>query len=171
MDHTHSHGQAAPHSANCATPCPGCETVEHCQRNGCLPIITTRPPEVLQPPAVPAAVQRQAMTDAAHDVLAERHRQVEAEGWTPEHDDEHCAGEMATAAGLYALHAHSNDPTKRLMAPGHWPWDYRWWKAGAPRRMLVKAGALILAELERLDRATARCTGSSKEGQGGEPKQ
>ncbi len=39
------------------------------------------------------------------DVQAERRRQVEAEGWTPKHDDEHADGQMAQAAGCYALHA------------------------------------------------------------------
>jgi len=38
------------------------------------------------------------MTKAALDVLAERRRQIEAEGWTPEHDDEHDAGALALAA-------------------------------------------------------------------------
>ncbi len=36
-------------------------------------------------------------TFASRDMLAERRRQVEAEGWTSEHDDEHDAGEMARA--------------------------------------------------------------------------
>lgn len=31
-----------------------------------------------------------------------------------------------------------------------------WWKPGAPRRMLIKAAALIVAEIERLDRAAAK---------------
>ena len=41
------------------------------------------------------------MTRAIDDVLAERHRQVEAEGWTPEHDDTHARGEMASAAACW----------------------------------------------------------------------
>ncbi len=44
-------------------------------------------------------------TQAAADVLAERHRQVEAKGWTPEHDDEHDGGQLAAAASAYALAA------------------------------------------------------------------
>jgi hypothetical protein len=41
-----------------------------------------------------------------------------------------------------------------------WPssWGAHWLKDTAPRRDLVKAGALILAEIERLDRAEARQT-------------
>lgn len=37
--------------------------------------------------------------------------------------------------------------------PWGWPWDASWWKPNARRRNLVKAGALILAEIERIDRA------------------
>lgn len=88
------------------------------------------------------------------DVLAERQRQVEAEGWTPEHDDEHRNGELARAAACYTLPI--------LLDPGEtpfgWPddWDADWWKPTTRRRDLVKAGALILAEIERLDRAEAQ---------------
>lgn len=33
-----------------------------------------------------------------------------------------------------------------------WPWDAKWWKPKNTRRDLVRAGALIVAELERMDR-------------------
>ena len=88
-----------------------------------------------------------ALTKAAQDVLAERQRQISAEGWTPEHDDEHGKGELALAAGKYAGAAGG---WTSLVG---WPWSLECWKPGTPRRMLVKAGALILAEIERLDRA------------------
>ncbi|HID9945579.1 TPA: hypothetical protein ACXJMC_002673 [Pseudomonas aeruginosa] len=89
------------------------------------------------------------------DVLAERRRQVEAEGWTPEHDDEHDNGEMARAAACYALAGSSapNDGTAALLVSLAWPWDQQWWKPTSARRDLVKACALALAEIERLDRA------------------
>jgi len=38
--------------------------------------------------------------------------------------------------------------------PDVWPWGGFTWKPTTPRRDLVKAAALILAEIERLDRAT-----------------
>lgn len=98
-----------------------------------------------EPPA------QQPMTDAATDVLAERRRQVEAEGWTPEHDDEHARGEIALAAACYALSAvgvRGGDNAQLRF----WPWDDDWWRPSTPRRDLIKAGALILAEIERLDR-------------------
>lgn len=88
------------------------------------------------------------------DVLAERRRQVDAEGWTPKHDDEHDTGTLATAAGCYAMHTlayRAGDP------PPAWPWDTTWWKPSPDRRRnLIKAGALILAEIERIDRAAEK---------------
>lgn len=104
---------------------------------------------------------------AAQDVLAERRRQVEAEGWTPEHDDRHTVGDLASAAICYATMAVQPEVNRRAIMNAtsrshdgvpflvrHWPWpDCRGWKPTNPRRDLVKAGALILAEIERLDRA------------------
>lgn len=91
------------------------------------------------------------------DVQAERRRQVEAEGWTPEHDDEHADGQMAQAAGCYALHAGGIDTDWpggiRNGSALFWPCDKDWWKPTTTRRDLVKACALALAEIERLDRA------------------
>lgn len=110
---------------------------------------------VLQPERVP-------LTEAARDVLTERQRQISTEGWTPEHDDEHSQGEMAEAAACYAASANVPAILKRLQAPGFWPWAAKWWKPSDTRRDLIKAGALILAEIERLDRAAAR---AAKEGQ------
>jgi len=88
---------------------------------------------------------------AARDVLAERQRQVSAEGWTPEHDDTHTDCSMPLAAACYALDAAGYSVQRHQF----WPWDLTWWKPGQPRRNLVKAAALILAEIERIDRAAA----------------
>ncbi|HGM5010198.1 TPA: hypothetical protein ACKPXC_000473 [Pseudomonas aeruginosa] len=108
------------------------------------------------------------------DVQSERRRQINVEGWTPEHDDEHDSGELAAAGAAYALHAadHLNPYSQGDggdEAPSCWPWhdgiagrgegpektEPAWWKPSTPRRDLVKACALALAEIERLDRATA----------------
>lgn len=93
------------------------------------------------------------MPDALADIATERRRQIEQEGWTPEHDDAHSDGQMATAAACYAISAHSPLRYKRIIMPSWWPWDSTWWKPSTTRRDLVKAGALIAAEIERLDRA------------------
>ncbi len=98
-----------------------------------------------------AELESRTVTAAAADVLAERQRQVTAEGWTPEHDDEHSDGEMALAASSYALYAHKKPIAPAI--PYNWPWEPEWFKQQGARRDLVKAGALILAEIERLDRA------------------
>lgn len=114
------------------------------------------------------------VTEAARDVLAERERQKTIEGWTPEHDDDHRGGQMAAAAAAYAWHASlpdhklpsmgSPDSFLRFIWRHIWPsygtaygaWDDHWWKPTNRRRNLVKAGALILAEIERLDRARSQ---------------
>jgi len=91
---------------------------------------------------------------AARDVIAERQRQISAEGWTPEHDDAHDQWEMLSAAACYAINViEGGDPEGEGRAPFGWPWPIEWWKPTSPRRDLVKAGALIIAEIERLDRA------------------
>ncbi|WP_432538938.1 ead/Ea22-like family protein [Klebsiella pneumoniae] len=97
-----------------------------------------------------AELESRAVTAAAADVLAERKRQVTAEGWTPGHDDEYEHGELANAAGCYALSSELFDCAGEPPRP--WPWPDEWWKPTNRRRDLVKAGALILAEIERLDR-------------------
>lgn len=104
------------------------------------------------------AIHQQAapLSAALADIAAERRRQIEAEGWTPEHDDAHSDGQMATAAACYAISAHSPLRYKRIIMPSWWPWDSTWWKPSTTRRDLVKAGALIAAEIERLDRAAQK---------------
>lgn len=102
-----------------------------------------------------AAAPGNSVPQAWLDVQAERRRQITAEGWTPEHDDEHADGQMARAAACYALAGSSapNDGTAALLVSLAWPWDEQWWKPSTARRDLVKACALALAEIERLDRA------------------
>lgn len=92
------------------------------------------------------------MSKAIEDVTNERQRQQTVEGWTPEHDDQHVNFEMAIAGGLYAIAAVDSHPTLHNSAPSMWPWDKEWWKPTNPRRDLVKAAALIIAEIERIDR-------------------
>ncbi len=114
---------------------------------------TARSMEAWQTRAAPTGQTPQAWLD----VQAERRRQIEAEGWTPEHDDEHADGQMAQAAGCYALHAGGIDTDWpggiRNGSALFWPCDKDWWKPTTTRRDLVKACALALAEIERLDRA------------------
>lgn len=89
-------------------------------------------------------------------IAAERHRQVEVEGWSAEHDDQHTGGAMATAAGCYA-HLAGQQAALGLGSmdvPSGWPWHPAWWKPSPdPARNLEKAGALVAAELDRLHRS------------------
>lgn len=107
-----------------------------------------RPGESAPAPAAP-------LTQAAADVLAERRRQVEVEGWTPEHDDEHKSGGMAVAAACYAAWSMPSRPASEAVAT-LWPWTgwaREWFKPKDTRHNLIRAAALLLAEIERLDRA------------------
>jgi len=94
---------------------------------------------------------------AALDVLAERRRQQEVEGWTADHDDRHVRGELGAMAACYAVPSRLRD----MAAATFWPATIcrSWFKpAGAfdddcaRRRDLVRAAALLIAEIERLDR-------------------
>lgn len=106
------------------------------------------------------------MNKAIKDVIAERKRQIEKEGWTPDHDDdEHRSGDLALAGAAYAIYdagdrlsAYTNQVLFDLQPhakrePIFWPFHYDWWKPKGRRRNLVRAAALIVAEIERLDRA------------------
>lgn len=96
----------------------------------------------------------------AERIARERARQIEAEGWTPEHDDQHEPGQLVDAAACYALqHATYQDrpwmpdPEYGWQAPRLWPWAPSWWKpSDDPIRNLEKAGALVAAEIDRLQR-------------------
>jgi hypothetical protein len=114
------------------------------------------------------------LNPVVQEIAAERQRQIEAEGWTPEHDDEHHDGALAMAAALYAT-------PRPLYEVNQWETGVSWFEAKWPfkrlgrddigpvivpdgdkrrttprRRQLVKAAALIVAEIERLDRAGAK---------------
>jgi hypothetical protein len=118
-----------------------------------------------------------ALSKAAQDVLAERSRQISAEGWTPEHDDQHSDGSLARAAACYATAdmlplrtkiedvdvsgGRGDSPmwgTRSFRVPKLWPasWHATWWKPKDERSNLVRAAALLLAEIERMDRAAPK---------------
>ncbi len=96
------------------------------------------------------------LSEGARLIAAERARQMADEGWTPEHDDKHQDDVLAMAAVCYALpvslrtlDAPDSEP------PTGWPWGSGWWKPSPDDRVreLVKAGALIAAEIDRLQRS------------------
>jgi hypothetical protein len=92
--------------------------------------------------------------DGAELIAAERRRQIANEGWTPEHDDGHIHNQLARAAASYIAITVWPDSYE---AENFWPWDLGNFKPTAdPVRNLVKAGALIAAEIDRLQREAGR---------------
>lgn len=92
------------------------------------------------------------MKSAIDLIQAERVRQGSL-GWDPGHDDEHTDDELAKAAAVYATPGYARRESGGV--PTLWPWHRKWWKPVPDDRIreLVKAGALIVAEIERLQRA------------------
>lgn len=114
---------------------------------------------------------------AIKDIHDERERQIVDKGRSLEHDDEHTKGELAMHAAYYASPATARNWYRHIdMVRGPnarqaplWPWDEGWipdirkftnrdddenTKEWVEKRRveLVKAAALIVAEIERLDR-------------------
>ena len=114
-----------------------------------IPIRSQEQEEIERLRAELEALRKAALTVsvAAADVIAERARQVAFPGYAHEHDDVHVNGEIARVAADYAM-------------PGQYPVGGVGWvfnKSNLPRRLqLLKAGAMILAEIERLDRADTK---------------
>lgn len=94
------------------------------------------------------------MATGSELIAAERRRQMEAEGWTPAHDAEHSIDALALAAISYATPPGTRDRSDSSphWPPVSWPWADRFWKPTPDNRVreLVKAGALIAAEIDRL---------------------
>ncbi|MBU1229531.1 MAG: hypothetical protein KKA55_01740 [Proteobacteria bacterium] len=84
-------------------------------------------------------------------IAQERSRQVHEKGFSLEHDAQHTSGELAQAAAYYCWPAADEKLSRKLLFPDEWEW--RWAKREGDRkptlRDLVKAGALIAAELDR----------------------
>lgn len=121
-----------------------------------------------QAAAAPDAPAVEELSQAARDVLAERRRQIEAEGYDQEHDDAHTAGEIGALAALYLMPdgARDWDATSTTygatLGQALLPEDWTMPKMGENRRRdLVKGIACGLAELERWDRVSTQTNGGS----------
>ncbi len=92
--------------------------------------------------------------DGVDLIAAERRRQIDMEGWSPGHDDTHSGGELLRAATSYldAAYGQAVGREVRHSPPMGWPFDGAWWKPKDATRNLAKAGALIAAEIDRLQR-------------------
>ncbi|MXX88323.1 MAG: hypothetical protein F4213_11790 [Boseongicola sp. SB0677_bin_26] len=87
------------------------------------------------------------------EIRSERQRQVDVEGYGLSHDRSYVLGELPRAAAAYCMSSCGETGA----AIKCWPdsWDRAMFKPKSPRRDLIRAAALILAELERLDDAEA----------------
>lgn len=92
--------------------------------------------------------------NGAELIAAERQRQIDQEGWTPEHDSQHRGHALALAGVCYALPVRYRSTLVwgEELLDKLWPWQHRWWKPTPDDRVreLVKAGALIAAEIDRI---------------------
>ena len=92
-----------------------------------------------------------AVTSGIDLIVDERRRQVESEGWTPEHDDGHADGSLVEAAYLIV-----EKLTTTPLSGASWPHELSEHVARKyaddPIRRLTIAGALIAAEIDRLQR-------------------
>lgn len=88
-------------------------------------------------------------------IAAERRRQVEVEGYGADHDRDEVSESLVRAAVCYATPAYRRVMLGRR-APIDWPWEADYWKPTPDDRVreLVKAGALIAAEIDRLGAAS-----------------
>lgn len=129
-----------------------------------------------------SAPQTPERATGAELIAAERRRQIDAEGWTAEHDDRHVDGEMAWAAACYAA---PDTIYRSRQAGGEIAFRYPWpgqlvlnaergraewvpWRRGQGDRVrdLVRAGALIAAEIDRLERERAAARASALDPEG-----
>jgi hypothetical protein len=98
-------------------------------------------------------------TDGMAAVILERIRQITVEGYDSANDDNTPLGELAKAAACYCGSARlqlMGAKASELDLPAIWPWEEACWKPKDPRRDLVRAAALIIAQIDVIDRAEAR---------------
>lgn len=114
--------------------------------------------------------------NAAELIAAERDRHEDG-GFTPEHDDRYTRDELVRAAICYAYppYARQEVPVKPDLGTGWvacstrealyyipelWPFNPEAWRPSPSRlKELVKAGALIAAEIDRILRAEGQIVG------------
>lgn len=84
------------------------------------------------------------------DVASERARQISKHGHDESHDDTHSDGSIAYAAMAFVASALKEE----RLADEIYPWGVGFDPHGDDRRtLMVKAAALMIAEIERIDRA------------------
>ncbi|HDS1303556.1 TPA: hypothetical protein QEK28_000354 [Stenotrophomonas maltophilia] len=90
-------------------------------------------------------------------IACERERQLRVEGFSPACDEQYLEGELARAATAYVqlaamdLQAGTRSHIASREPPFFWPWAPEYWKPVDARRDLVRAGALIAAQIDLID--------------------
>lgn len=132
------------------------------ERGALLTIMSNRDDETV-------TFKRLHSSTGALDVLTERERQIEDEGWDARHDDRHAPGQMAQAAAAYALAGSSagraiGDELEPSIMARLWPsgWSREYWKPKGRRHNLVRAAALAIAEIDKLDRQAAKAAAAAQ---------
>lgn len=100
-----------------------------------------------QPPTITAPSQIESV--GINLIAQERQRQQSEKGFTLKSDTQYANDELVKAAMCY-LKAQS----QHAIMPGIWPWGKIHWKPKDRKRNLIKAGALIAAEIDRLHNTT-----------------
>lgn len=95
-------------------------------------------------PLLPVAERPFYGSEGSRLITAERRRQVTREGFLPEHDAQWTDDELVRAAICYLF----GDTTLEWFYL--WPWDKSFWKPKDRLSNLIRAGALIAAEIDRL---------------------
>lgn len=108
-------------------------------------------------------------------IAAERQRQIVEECWTAEHDSWHSDGELALAGACYAMadkeralcitqKVEANSVNHTSLFALLWPFAEEWWNPSPHDRVreLVKAGALIAAEIDRLKAIESQSDGAAE---------
>jgi hypothetical protein len=99
-------------------------------------------------------------------IADERKRQIENEGYDATHDSQYKNSVLGNAGICYAVMAGGSPEIRNAVreqasaghAPKGWPWGLEFWRPSAGDsdaeriKELVKAGALLAAEIDRLNR-------------------
>lgn len=104
-------------------------------------------------------------------VKAERQKQINKYGYTPEHDDEHTDGSIADAAACYASTKNQlfipigKDIEEHKALIRLWPWEPKYFKKSEKSRedQLITSAAMLMAEYERIVRFRQKLNGATNE--------
>ena len=95
-------------------------------------------------------------------ITEERLRQINEEGWTLQHDDMWANNQLVGAAVCYLMWKIVGSDMFNKTYDYLWKWDNKWWKPKERIHNLVVAGALIAAEIDRIQRLEAEGANNAK---------